>query len=101
MNNTSSYHRQIRAFQKSRDCPKFTEKDYLIVRGAMDLLSASERLVIEMRFFRKLCIDDIAMLLHMSWGEVDDIIDNIQIRLGWICMDNPEFSRFIGELQSA
>ncbi|MBI3556167.1 MAG: hypothetical protein HY074_07880 [Deltaproteobacteria bacterium] len=75
--------------RRVNDKPLYQITDYLKVRRAMDDLSAREKRIIELRFFHRNTIDDIAVRFRMTWDEADEFIDLALGHLRMLCREEP------------
>lgn len=71
----------------------FTLMDHAIVRSAVKQLPGLLSMIVEMRFWKRLSLEDIADDLGVSVGTVETAIIKAIVRLREECMRNPAFSR--------
>lgn len=71
----------------------FTLMDHAIVRSAVKRLPGLLSIIVEMRFWKRLSLEDIADDLGVSVGTVEMSIAKAIVRLREDCLRNPAFSR--------
>lgn len=71
----------------------FTNLDYVIVRNAVADLPKLHRAIVEMRFWRKATILEIAKTFRLTWKEVDQVIQQAMSLIKACCLSDPDFSR--------
>lgn len=71
----------------------FTLMDHAIVRSAVKQLPGLLSIIVEMRFWKRLTLEDIADDLGVSVATVETGIAKAIVRLREDCLRNPAFSR--------
>lgn len=71
----------------------FCAEDHALLRRKMTKLDKLERLVLSMRFWDNLMIEEIAAVLCLPWNHVDDILENAFLKLRKELASDTNFSR--------
>lgn len=80
--------------RSTRDKPIFSRQDHAVVRRAMHELPIRDRLIVELRFWNNLSVEEIAEFMCMRRADVESRLNAVFAMLRDRCENDPEFSRF-------
>jgi len=79
----------------------FSSHDYMIVQKVLLNIPEKHRLLLVLRFWEGLSINDIAEIMFLRVSTVKSILEEAYEKLKLLCLDHPDFSRSIKFLSAA